>query len=181
MEAPKLSTKPFAKHFRLLVVAAMVVALLVVAPAAQAAAPATTLSKSAGPNPATKGQPLTFTISETNNTQNQVTVSVIDDLAANLDFNDLSFIGDLGFGSGCTSPPSTGGGRVSCALKLDSGKSGGVTLQVIPTTAGSTKNTAIDDQGNMSSVVVCIKDSNGAGCTSPPHKKHHKKHHRHHH
>jgi uncharacterized repeat protein (TIGR01451 family) len=93
------------------------------------------LSKSDSPDPALVGQPLTYTLTVTNNGPDASTGSVVTDtLPAGVTFDSAT--------AGCTNAS----GTVTCAISsLLNGGSASVNIVVIPTASGALTNTAVVD------------------------------------
>jgi uncharacterized repeat protein (TIGR01451 family) len=101
------------------------------------------ISNSGAPNPVVSGQPLTYTITATNNGGQTATgVTVTDPLPASAHFDSVSTTQGSCTRSTSTTPK-TKNGTVSCSVgSLAGGQSATITIVVTPTTAGTLTNTA---------------------------------------
>ncbi len=165
-----LSGRPIGLAFKLLMVVAMVAGLLVVVPQAQAQGASTPggscvngalqgqlcLDKTASPNPVIVGQPLTFTITATNNTLALLSSQVDDKLPASVDFESAS-------GCSSTPPPGTPDGTVGCALAIHPGGPDTETITVTPRQCGTFTNTATEPNFGL----TASTDFTVVGCPTP--------------
>ncbi len=105
------------------------------------------LTKTANPDPATVGQPLTFTITETNDSPCPGFAIIEDNLPAGVTF--VSVTTDFGE---CAQSD----GEVGCILIIPPRSSATVEIVVIPTTPGTITNTAFDIFGNIARATVTV-------------------------
>ena len=176
---------------RVVILAAVLAAFVSLAPQAQAegtcsSSGATTvcLDKTASPNPAIVGQPLTFTLTETAKA-GEYQGGVLDPLPSGLTFVSGSW--SSGSQSGACILPS--GNTVICSIRVSAspnnpfgfGDVETIKIVVTPTQAGSITNTAHDDfpgQSGNNTATATVQVSSSS-CKKP--HKHHHKHKGHHH
>lgn len=130
----------------------LVLGLLVPVQQAWAQVGNTVLDKDASPNPATVGQPLTFTITETANATTPV------------QFLDAFIEGDFTIQSVTVDSPDPSANctilsptEVFCDLgTIPAGQTATVQIVVIPTAPGTITNTVLDSEGNFDEVTVQV-------------------------
>ena len=144
-------TKTAAKAKYLTILLLLVLGVLAPAQLAWAQVGNTVLDKTASPNPATVGQPLTFTITET---------AVVNTSVSFLD----TIIGSATIQSATVNSPDPAANcvifsptEVFCDLgTIPAGQTATVQIVVIPTAPGTITNTVLDSEGNFDEVTVQV-------------------------